>query len=41
MTSWFLILHLVFPSPERSEGAAIMFYFNAAFLFGRQTPQIL
>lgn len=40
-TSWFLVLHLAFPSPEKSKETIMVFYFNAAFPFDRQTPWLL
>lgn len=40
-TGWVLVSYLAFPSPENGEVATTVFYFNAAFPFGRQIPQAL
>lgn len=40
-TGWVLVSHLAYPSPENSDAATVVFYFNAAFPFGRQIPQAL
>lgn len=40
-TGWVLVSHLAYPSPENSDAATVVFYFNAAFPLGRQIPQAL